>query len=188
MKEVNEKRENSKKLLVHTALKLFSEKGYDATSIRNIASEAGVSLGLMYNYFKSKEELLQEIFLLGNQDIMLSFTKPETGRDASPLKQHIRRTVQILKEKREFWRLLHSLRFQRNVLASVAREVEEQVAYVEAQLRLNLQEAGVPAPDIEAKLLFASIDGMAAHYLLNEDYPIDDVAQLLIEKYATHKT
>ena len=43
------------------ALKLFAEKGYHATSISQIAVKAKVSKGLMYNYFSSKEDLLDEI-------------------------------------------------------------------------------------------------------------------------------
>lgn len=57
---------------------------------------------------------------------------------------------------------------------------------MEAQLQDNLKEAGVSAPALEAKRLFASIDGMAKHYLLNEHYPIDEVTSLLIQKYTSH--
>ncbi|MDV7394640.1 helix-turn-helix domain-containing protein, partial [Arthrospira platensis SPKY1] len=43
------------------ALELFAEKGFASTSISQIAKEAGISKGLMYNYFESKEQLLHEI-------------------------------------------------------------------------------------------------------------------------------
>lgn len=39
------------------AKQFFAEKGYSATGIREIAQEAGISLGNFYNYFKNKEEL-----------------------------------------------------------------------------------------------------------------------------------
>lgn len=71
-----EQRAQSADILIQTALKLFSEKGYDKTSIRSIATEAGVSLGLMYNYFSGKEELLLEIFRRGNEDVMASLSAP----------------------------------------------------------------------------------------------------------------
>ncbi|MFD2998978.1 TetR/AcrR family transcriptional regulator [Pontibacter toksunensis] len=184
MGKADEKREKSKKQLVDTALMLFSEKGYDATSIRTIAAEARVSLGLMYNYFSSKEELLHEVFRQGNSDIINSFAIHDKPVGTSSLKQHILQTVQLLKYKRNFWRLLHSLRFQGNVMEQMALEVKEQVSFIEEQLKKNLEEAGVQSPELEAKLLFAAIDGMAAHYLLNENYPIDEVANLLIQRYS----
>lgn len=42
-----------------TALEVFAAKGYRGTSIKDIAAAAGMSQGLMYHYFKSKEELLK---------------------------------------------------------------------------------------------------------------------------------
>lgn len=46
-----------KQEIIDTAMKLFSEKGYEFTSISDIAKEMNVVSGLCYRYFKSKEEL-----------------------------------------------------------------------------------------------------------------------------------
>ena len=40
-----------------TALKLFAQRGLAATNISNVAAAAGISTGLMYHYYASKEEL-----------------------------------------------------------------------------------------------------------------------------------
>jgi AcrR family transcriptional regulator len=45
--------------IIDAALRLFRERGYDATTMRAIAAEAGVSVGNAYYYFSSKEELIQ---------------------------------------------------------------------------------------------------------------------------------
>ncbi len=47
--------------LIDTALDLFAKRGYEATSIRDIAREAGVAQGLLYNYFPGKEDLFWAI-------------------------------------------------------------------------------------------------------------------------------
>jgi AcrR family transcriptional regulator len=49
--------------IVDAALRLFRETGYEATTMRAIAREAGVSTGNAYYYFGSKEELIQEFYL-----------------------------------------------------------------------------------------------------------------------------
>ena len=49
--------------LVDTALRLFREDGYQATTMRRIATEAGVSLGNAYYYFASKDDLVHELYL-----------------------------------------------------------------------------------------------------------------------------
>jgi TetR/AcrR family transcriptional regulator, cholesterol catabolism regulator len=43
---------------VAAAIKLFGERGYHSTTIRDIAERAGVSIGLLYHYFEQKEDLL----------------------------------------------------------------------------------------------------------------------------------
>ena len=182
MNRFQEKREQSINKLLEVALRLFAVQGFDATSIRTIASEAGISLGLLYNYFKSKDELLEAIFKRGVEDIHVTFEKTQetTG---SGIERHIRQTVKLLKEKKEFWKLLHGIRMQSAVVRRLMDEMKEQTNFIETQIKHNLIEAGIPFPDLEAKLLFASIDGMAHHYLLYDNYPIDDVATLLIMKY-----
>jgi AcrR family transcriptional regulator len=53
------KSEQTRDLIAKTALRLFRERGYEATTMRAIATEAGVSVGNAYYYFASKEELIQ---------------------------------------------------------------------------------------------------------------------------------
>ncbi|HON80229.1 MAG TPA: TetR/AcrR family transcriptional regulator [Spirochaetota bacterium] len=49
--------ETRKQHIVTVSKKLFSEKGFSGTGLREIAETAGVSLGNIYNYFKNKEEI-----------------------------------------------------------------------------------------------------------------------------------
>lgn len=53
--------DHKKKQILHSALKYFSEKGYYATSVQEIASDCGISKGSLYKYFQSKEELFVEV-------------------------------------------------------------------------------------------------------------------------------
>ncbi|MBE2978197.1 MULTISPECIES: TetR/AcrR family transcriptional regulator [Priestia] len=54
-------RQASKEKIRAAAMELFMTQGYYATSISNIAKQAGISKGLLYNYYKGKEELLSEM-------------------------------------------------------------------------------------------------------------------------------
>jgi len=56
------KKIQKKKALINSSAKVFSEKGFINTSIKNITDEAHVAVGTFYSYFKSKEEVLEEIF------------------------------------------------------------------------------------------------------------------------------
>ncbi|MCP2347445.1 MULTISPECIES: TetR/AcrR family transcriptional regulator [Nonomuraea] len=54
--------ESTREVIVETALRLFRERGFDATTMRAIAAEAGVSVGNAYYYFESKEALIQAYY------------------------------------------------------------------------------------------------------------------------------
>ena len=60
-KTVNARETNARQRLLETATKLFAEKGYAGTSVREIVAQAGVSKPVLYYYFKSKEGLFYAI-------------------------------------------------------------------------------------------------------------------------------
>lgn len=56
------KAEETRRAIVTAAMRLFREGGYDKTTMRAIANEAGVSTGNAYYYFASKEHLIQAYY------------------------------------------------------------------------------------------------------------------------------
>jgi AcrR family transcriptional regulator len=56
------KSEQTRALILETAMRLFQERGYDRTTMRAIAQEAGVSTGNAYYYFAGKEHLIQGFY------------------------------------------------------------------------------------------------------------------------------
>lgn len=57
------KGEQTRRLIVETAIRLFGEQGYEKTTMRAIASAAGLAVSNAYYYFSSKEALVQEFYL-----------------------------------------------------------------------------------------------------------------------------
>jgi len=58
----NARGERTRQLVMDTALRLFREQGYDRTTMRMVASEAGLSPGNAYHYFPSKPHLVQHFY------------------------------------------------------------------------------------------------------------------------------
>lgn len=56
------KAEETRNRILETALKLFQEKGYEETTLRDIAEAAECSLGLIYRYFGRKEDMVMELY------------------------------------------------------------------------------------------------------------------------------
>ena len=54
--------EDKRRLILDAAVRVFARRGYHTSRVGDIAEEAGVAHGLLYHYFRSKEELLETIF------------------------------------------------------------------------------------------------------------------------------
>ena len=78
-KVVPEYKEIAKSKIIQAAIKVFSKKGYHGSKMDEIAEEVGVSKATLYTYFKSKEDILQAIWISSNQT--LDFKKSFEGQD-----------------------------------------------------------------------------------------------------------
>ncbi|MGY1914146.1 TetR/AcrR family transcriptional regulator [Blastococcus sp. SYSU DS0973] len=69
--------------LLEAALDLFAGKGYEGTSMRDLAREAGMSPPNLYNYTTSKEDLLWRVMSDTMEQLLAGFTAYTTGRGCS---------------------------------------------------------------------------------------------------------
>ncbi|MCB0850930.1 MAG: TetR/AcrR family transcriptional regulator [Bacteroidetes bacterium] len=181
---MSESTKNKKAHIVQTAMILFSEQGYNHTSVKMIAQSAGVSQGLMYNFFSGKEDLLKYIFQLSLEDIADSLQPPGiVPGTLEALKQYLQFTFQMIDEKREFWRLIHAVRMQESIQELLKEEFAQMQTYIIGQLTAYLQPLNLPETETEVRLLFATIDGIAGHLLLDPQYPIQSVINHLMKRY-----
>jgi AcrR family transcriptional regulator len=178
-------RAESRRRIIESALALFAEHGYEKTSIKMIAQHAGISQGLMYNYFAGKDELLKEIFAQSIADVRESFARAEaTGDPSDRVVRLIRASFAVVQDNMAFWRLSYGVRTQSSVLALLGDDLLNWIAEIRRTLERYLQAAGHPQPALEAALLFALIDGVAQHYVLDpETYPLAEISERIVAMY-----
>jgi len=115
-RQLEEIREEKRSLIMDTALLHFANNGYHATTINNIARHAGISKGLMYFYFKSKEDLLAAII---EKSVAEVYTYFDTNRDnfltEEEFEYFIRKAARLINEKQSFWRLFFQVLLQKEV-------------------------------------------------------------------------
>jgi AcrR family transcriptional regulator len=54
---------DKRRQILDAAIRVFARQGFHATRVSDIADEAGVAYGLVYHYFRSKDEVLNELFV-----------------------------------------------------------------------------------------------------------------------------
>lgn len=115
-KQFEEIREEKRNLIMDTALEHFANQGYYATTINHIAKHAGISKGLMYNYFESKEALLEAILQKSVIEIYKYLDIDEDGSlSEAEFEFFVRKISVVLYEKKSFWRLFFQLLMQNEV-------------------------------------------------------------------------
>lgn len=60
-------KENRKELIIQEALKLFSEKGFAAVSMRDLAESVSISVSTIYHYFQNKQALVRDMIVRANE-------------------------------------------------------------------------------------------------------------------------
>jgi AcrR family transcriptional regulator len=182
-------REETRARIIRAALSLFSAQGYERTTVKQIAEAAGVAQGLMYSHFAGKDDLLKAIFQQSVQDVYESFALAESGELAGgPVERLIRAAFIVVREKIAFWRLSYGVRMQASVLAALGEEMTAWTAGIRAALERYLAAEGRADAAIQAEVLFATIDGIAQHYVIDpERYPLDAVVEALIHTYSTEQ-
>jgi AcrR family transcriptional regulator len=182
--QFNQIRRERKQMIMDTALEVFAAHGYESTSISMISRKAGVSKGLMYNYFVSKEDLLEKIMMKGI-DEMLPLIDPNNDGvlSKSEFIFLIDESFRIMKEKINFYRLYFSLMMQPSVTKLFTDKLNE-VATPFIKIFVDyFEKKGSKNPMLEAIMVGALLDGIGFNYAFNPDaYPLDDVVELVKEK------
>jgi AcrR family transcriptional regulator len=103
--QLHQIRDERKEQIMRAALKVFAQWGIVGTKISMIAAEAGVSQGLFYHYFKSKDEVF---IALVKEALEISYTATKSLHDLpiSPLEKIRYLTEAMLKEEGKYYYLL----------------------------------------------------------------------------------
>ena len=184
--EQNERiRQATRAAVIDSAMTLFARRGYAHTTIRAIAGNAGISTGLMYHYFESKESLLQAVFdncmfIIGD-----AFTKALSG-SAPPERLAALLSVifRMLEDDRGFWALFYMMRTQPAIMDVLGDGFREWTGRLRDIFTAELRAAGRAEPEIDALMIYSLIEGTIQQYLLDPDnYPLDIVAGRIMRAY-----
>jgi AcrR family transcriptional regulator len=177
-------RAESRARILEHALELFAVQGYDRTSIRHIAERAGISQGLIYNYFESKDDLLRAIFEQSMEDVRKSFDAASGAPSGGRTEALVRAAFELLLRNERFWRISYGVRMQATVLSGLGAGLQQWTSAIRQTLEGYLRDDGYEEPEVESRILFALIDGVAQHYVLDpEHYPLADVVERIVARY-----
>lgn len=170
-------KEEKSQLIINTALKVFSEKGYDNATIADIAKSAKVSMGLPLYYFTNKEELACQALEFSSKQITHSILKDIAGNSpeeiAASFINSFRKNIKIYPDFYPFYFEMWSASRRNKKIKKVFKTALDNTINATKVVLINAQEKGLLSIGLEniddiAISLVSKADGLG---LLLEQYP-----------------
>ena len=170
-------KEEKSQLIINTALKIFSEKGYDNATIADIAKSAKVSMGLPLYYFTNKEELACQALEFSSKQITHSILKDISGNSpeeiAASFINSFRKNIKIYPDFYPFYFEMWSASRRNKKIKKVFRTALDNTINATKVVLINAQEKGLLSIGLEniesiAISLVSKADGLG---LILEQYP-----------------
>jgi AcrR family transcriptional regulator len=177
--------------ILDSALAVFSESGYHASSIDDIAREAGVSKALIYEHFASKQELYADLIARNarelSQRIIAALVGVELESGAARLATGLDAFFAFVEERRDAWRMLFRDATDPETAAVVDRMLEQVTAEV---TMLISQDPGAQALDsaedrralrLLAEMLVGGTQSMANWWTSNPEAPREQMVAIAMD-------
>lgn len=171
--------------LLDAAVALFNERGYEATSMDELAARLGVTKSAIYHHVPSKVELLR-LALDRALDALFALTE-ETGATTGPaiarLEYVVRGSVRVLAAELPFVTLLLRLRGNSEVERTALHRRREFDRVVTGLVRAAEHEGDVRAdvdPAVISRLLFGAVNSLTEWYRPDRGLTADDLADAVV--------
>lgn len=161
--------------IIETAEQLFAAKGYEATTVRDIAEQAGVNIAMISYYFGSKEKLLEALFNHRMGGIKMRVESLLKNVSLSPLQkvdilidEHIERVV----HHEGFYKVMLSEQVinKNPVIIKLVSEIKKRNAELINKLLIDGEEKGVFKKDVDVVFLMSTMVGTVMQVLINQSF------------------
>lgn len=173
--------------ILKTALSLFCKKGYHSTSIEDVAKQAQISKGLLYHYFKGKEEVLAALVDVRIDDVLVVMNAATTKPTPAAQIQHIvEGALEDVRRQPEVFRFYLNLFTQPKLDPIVAKYsqklMDEQARQFQVQTKM-FEHLGVESPQQRSLYFSSTLQGIMLMYsTYPNSFPLDAVkAQAIAE-------
>ena len=176
-------RKSRRQQIMDTALELFAHQGYANCSIAQLANHSGISKGLMYNYFESKEALLEAIIEEGMREILDYFDPDHDGvLTTEELTGFVKKIFSSIRENQQFWILYINIVLQPRVKEFLEGEPFSNIMDQYGPMLIDyFTRMGFEDPALEMLTFSALIEGFGV--LMVYAYPSVELPDELLRSY-----
>lgn len=161
--------------IIDIAEKLFSDKGYEGTSVRDIADKAGINVAMISYYFGSKEKLMQALFEVRTKDTIARLESVLNEKSFTPIEKvemliddYLERSMQ----KQPYYKIMmyEQMLGKNAVITDQLNEIRRKHAFTIEKLIKEGQKTKVFKKNVDVVLMLNTMIGTTMHSYLNQDY------------------
>jgi AcrR family transcriptional regulator len=184
--------EERRQAILQSALAVFSERGYHASSIDDIARDGGISKALIYEHFASKQELYAELLEQHAGDLFSALAEAiaEAGRSApARLAVGFEAFYGFVEDHRVAWRMLFREATDPEAVAVLDRITAEVTGFVASVIREDPGSRRVTTDEegrehgvqVLAQLLVGAVQSLATWWADHQDLPRERIVEMTME-------
>jgi AcrR family transcriptional regulator len=161
--------------LLDTAELLFSQKGFEGTSVRDIADEAGINTAMISYYFGSKEKLMEAIFERRSMNIKEKVDLLMKDESLDPFQKLFRLLddyIDRIMERKKFHRIMlceQVINQNPTIVEMMAKMKSRNSSSINDLIRLG-QKKGYFKKNVDIPMLMNTLVGTITHILVNLDF------------------
>ncbi|MGA2822701.1 MAG: TetR/AcrR family transcriptional regulator [Bacteroidales bacterium] len=178
-------RENKRRKILDSAVECFATSGYHEVSINDLAAHAGISKGLMYHYFSSKDELLKTLFNEIVSEMMQLLDPDNRGiSNRKDLLQYLERFFRHLNSNLILWKMYMAIFSQPAVQQILKKEILDVSQKPLKMIEFYFKKQGSKKPFVEVAFLSTLFSGVVIEYIGDpENYPLDQIRKKILNIY-----
>jgi AcrR family transcriptional regulator len=180
---LNKGKEHKINEILKNSLKILAKNGFENTTIANIATESGVSRGILHYYFSDKEDLVSKVLAYSSDEIILGSIKGIRGKTPDEIIDNIiKDNIQNFKKNPDSFAFLFEMwcasrRSQRikNELIKCSYKVTKAIKMVlDDAIKKDILKIDIKYTEEIAKALLALFNGIAFEMLLHTSRDLDN--------------
>jgi AcrR family transcriptional regulator len=171
--------------LLRVAVEVFNDRGYDGTSMEDLASRLGITKSAIYHHVPSKTELLRLAVNRALDGLFAVVAEPasNTGPATARLEHLVRRSVDVLVAELPFVTLLLRVRGNTEAERAALARRREFDGIVTDLVRQAIAEGGI-RPDVDAaitaRLLFGMVNSLIEWYRPDRGHDAGEIADTMV--------
>ena len=179
--------------IMEAAEELFAEKGFDGTSVRDVAKKADVNLAMISYYFGSKEKMMESLFKYRSEFIKMQLETMLQNKEMTPLQKVytlIDNYIDRIMKQQCFHKIMarEQMVHLKGATPRLIHEMKKTNQQLVQQLIAEGQKQGSFKKNIDVPLMMVTLIGTVSHLITTQHYyrKLNDLESLTEEEFEKH--